>query len=167
MSSQNAGSLDVAVCDAMLADSPAIATLVSGLGYPTTPERMWKRLASILADEDYCTLVARAGERIVGFVGVRVGPLYEDDQPYGQIMALAVAADAQRLGVGTQLIRAAELALISRGAGVSVVASGNQRAVAHAFYEKNGYTFTGRRYRKSFPSSQPSSLPQCVDLTGR
>lgn len=31
--------------------------------------------------------------------------------------------------------------------------SGNQRADAHAFYEKHGYTFTGRRYKRLLGSS--------------
>jgi ribosomal protein S18 acetylase RimI-like enzyme len=42
----------------------------------------------------------------------------------------------------------AESILVARGASILVVASGNRRAHAHAFYEKNGYTFTGRRYEK-------------------
>jgi ribosomal protein S18 acetylase RimI-like enzyme len=144
--------VDIAIRDATVADSKAIAALVSSLGYPTTPDTMRKRLESIVADNDYDTLVARDGEQVVGFIGVRVGPLYESDAPYGQIMALAVAVDYHRRGVGTRLIRAAESTLISRGAGLSVVTSGNQRAGAHAFYETNGYTFTGRRYVQSLPA---------------
>jgi ribosomal protein S18 acetylase RimI-like enzyme len=146
---------DIAIRDATVADSEAIAALVSSLGYPTTTEKMRKRLASILADKDCDTLVARAGGQVVGFIGVRVGPLYDDDHPYGQIMALAVSADSQRRGVGARLIRAAEVALISRNAGVSIVTSGNHRSEAHAFYEKNGYTRNGQRYRKSLPAPAP------------
>ena len=68
-------------------------------------------------------------------------------------MALAVAMDHHRRGIGRTLIEAAESILVERGARVLVVASGNHRDDAHAFYEKNGYTFTGRRYKKSIPSS--------------
>jgi ribosomal protein S18 acetylase RimI-like enzyme len=113
---------------------------------------MSQRLGSILSDDDYATLVACDGEQIVGFIGTRVGPLYESDGHYGQIMALAVATDHQRRGIGRMLMRTAESMLIARGVCVLVVTSGNQRADAHAFYEKNGYTFTGRRYRKSVQS---------------
>ena len=62
---------------------------MSVLGYPTSPAQMYKRLESILCDDDYVTLVACDGEHVVGFVGTRVGPLYESDGCYGQIMALA------------------------------------------------------------------------------
>jgi ribosomal protein S18 acetylase RimI-like enzyme len=51
------------------------------------------------------------------------------------------------------LMHAAESMLIARGACVLIVTSGNQRADAHAFYEKNSYTFTGRRYKKSVRAS--------------
>ena len=145
--------VEVVIRDATIADSEAIATLVTGLGYPTTTEQMRERLKSILAHKDYDTLVAHDGDQIVGFIGVRIGPLYEGDDPYGQIMALAVATDHQRRGVGGRLRQAAESVLIARGARLSVVTSGNPRADAHAFYEKNGYAFTGRRYMKPLPSS--------------
>jgi ribosomal protein S18 acetylase RimI-like enzyme len=139
----------IAVRDATIADSDGIARLVTDLGYPTSSSQMYVRLEPILRDEDFRTLVACDGDRIVGFIGTRLGPLYESDDPYGQIMALAVARDRQRGGVGGVLLQAAESILIQRGARVLVVTSGNHRTEAHAFYEKNGYTFTGRRYKKS------------------
>ena len=94
-------------------------------------------------------LVACDGEHIVGFIGTRVGPLYESDGRHGQIMALAVAGDHRRHGIGRMLVQAAESVLMGREVSVLVVTSGNQRADAHAFYEKNGYTWTGRRYTKT------------------
>jgi hypothetical protein len=65
-------------------------------------------------------------QEIVGFVGTRVGLLYEGE---------------------------AEAGLLERGARVLVVTSGNHRTDAHLFYESQGYTFTGRRYKKALPSS--------------
>ena len=47
------------------------------------------------------------------------------------------------------LMLAAESKLVECGARELVVTSGNHRAAAHAFYESCGYTFTGRRYKKS------------------
>jgi ribosomal protein S18 acetylase RimI-like enzyme len=109
---------------------------------------MHARLQAIGRDDDYTTLVACDDDRVVGFIGTRVGPLYEEDGNYGQIMVLAVAADHQRRGVGRMLMQAAESMLMVRDVSVLVVTSGNQRANAHAFYEKNGYAWTGRRYKK-------------------
>ncbi len=145
--------MSIAIRSAMLADAEGIARLVSSLGYPTSSSQMGKRLDSILGDEDYATLVACDDEQIVGFIGTRVGLFYEGDGQYGQIMALAVAPEHQRRGIGCTLVQAAESILVARGARVLVVTSGNQRADAHAFYEKNGYAFTGRRYKKNLGPS--------------
>jgi ribosomal protein S18 acetylase RimI-like enzyme len=114
---------------------------------------MRNRLQLILADEDYLTLVACDGDEVVGFVGARVGRFYEEDGYYGQLMALAVATERQRRGIGRMLVQAVEAFLIERGVSVLVVTSGNHRADAHAFYESNGYEFTGRRYEKTLASS--------------
>jgi ribosomal protein S18 acetylase RimI-like enzyme len=140
---------EIAIRVATLADAEPIARLTTDLGYPTSATQMRGRLQTILGDEDYDTLVAHDAGQILGFIGTRVGPLYEGDDPYGQIMVLSVASGHRRRGIGRMLLQAAESILADRGARVLVVTSGNQRADAHAFYEKNGYTFTGRRYRKS------------------
>lgn len=127
----------------------AIAELVTQLGYPTSLAQMERRLASIFADRDTGTLVASMDGRVVGFVGTRLAVTYERDGPFGEIRAMAVAADARRQGIGRRLLSAAEATLIERGARVIVLSSGNHRSGAHLFYEAQGYVFTGRRYRKS------------------
>jgi ribosomal protein S18 acetylase RimI-like enzyme len=145
---------NIVIRTAAVSDSEAIALLVSDLGYATSAHQMRRRLETILADADYHTLVACDGEDIVGFIGSRIGPLYEGDGLYGQIMALAVAADQQRRGIGRMLVLAVESSLESRGVRMVAVASGNHRAEAHAFYESCGYRHTGRRYKKFLGASQ-------------
>jgi predicted N-acetyltransferase YhbS len=78
----------ISIRSATIADSVRVAGLVSAFGYPTSGAQMHKRLESILCDDDYDTLVACDGDDIVGFIGMRVGALYESDGCYGQIMAL-------------------------------------------------------------------------------
>jgi hypothetical protein len=46
-------------------------------------------------------------------------------------------------------MEAVERMLVACGACVLVATSGNRRADAHALYEKNGYTFSPRRYKKA------------------
>lgn len=139
----------ITVRDATVGDAEQIARLITDLGYPTSARQMQKRLESILREPDYRTLVACAEAETVGFIGARVGLLYESDGHYGQIMAMAVAPGHRRRGIGRALLDAAESWLVEQGARVLVVGSGNRRAEAHAFYERCGYAFTGRRYRKS------------------
>ena len=118
------------------------------LGYPTTPEQMSARLTRILADDDYRTFVADAGGTVVGAIGTRTGPLYECDEPYGQIMVLVTEEGSRRTGIGGLLLQAAEAHFAARGIRYAVVTSANRRSDAHGFYEKNGYGFDGRRYKK-------------------
>jgi ribosomal protein S18 acetylase RimI-like enzyme len=135
---------------ATASDAGGLAALVTALGYPTVPSQMAARLGSILSDDDYSTLIAEEGGAAVGFVGVRRGVAYEADEPYAQIMALAVAETHRRHGIASALMRAAETMLEKSGIGLAVITTGNQRSDAHRFYEANGYTFTGRRYVKRF-----------------
>ena len=146
---------NVVIRSAAVTDFAPIARLVSELGYPTSPSQMQRRLEAIAGDPDYFTLAACDANHIVGFVGARVGPLYESDGRYGQIMALAVASSHHRRGVGRMLMLTAESKLIECGARELVVTSGNHRSDAHAFYERCGYTFTGRRYKKSLGTGAP------------
>jgi hypothetical protein len=68
--------VDLAIREVAVADSKAIARLVSELGYPTSTSQMQRRLEAILKDDDHYTLVACKGGDIVGFVGARSGPLW-------------------------------------------------------------------------------------------
>ena len=140
----------VQIRPATRADAAGLAALVTTLGYPTDQSQMARRLDLILADDDYSTLIAEERGAAVGFVGIRRGMAYEADEPYAQIMALAVAERHRGHGIGGALMRAAEAMLERSGIGLVVVTTGNQRSDAHRFYEANGYTFTGRRYVKRF-----------------
>jgi GNAT superfamily N-acetyltransferase len=140
--------MPIAVRTATPADAEPLAALMTELGYPTTPEQMSARLTRILADDDYRTFVADGGGTLVGALGTRTGPLYELDEPYGQIMVLVIADGSRRTGTGGLLLGAAEAHFVARGVRFGVVTSANHRAEAHAFYEKHGYTFDGRRYKK-------------------
>jgi ribosomal protein S18 acetylase RimI-like enzyme len=139
---------ELTVRNATLADADRIAGLMTELGYPTTSAQMTARLTAILADSDYRTFIACDGSTIAGAIGMRTGPLYEFDEPYGQIMVLVIADGHRRRGVGRLLLDAAEAFFAERRIRFAVVTSANRRADAHAFYEKSGYTFDGRRYKK-------------------
>lgn len=115
---------NITIRNAVLDDAETLARLIEELGYPTAGTQMRRRLDAILSDDDYDTLVACDDNVIVGLIGTRRGPLYEDDDQYGEIMALAVAPSHQRRGVGRMLMHAAESNLAARGARVLVVTSG-------------------------------------------
>lgn len=99
---------NIVIREVTAGDAEGIATLMSELGYPTSPDQMQRRLAAIFHDKDYDTFAAFNGADIVGFAGARSGHLYEDDALYGQVMTLVVAPALRRGGVGRLLIRAVE-----------------------------------------------------------
>lgn len=141
---------------ATLADADRLAALMTELGYPTSPAQMSARLTRILADDEYRTFVAEDARAVVGAIGTRTGSLYEFDEPYGQIMVLVIVEGQRRAGTGGLLLRAAEADFVARGVRFAVVTSANRRADAHAFYEKHGYAFDGRRYKKPLPTGRPN-----------
>ena len=70
--------------DAVLSDSPAIAALVTQLGYPTAGTEMHGRLARLLADPDQAMIVAEASGDVVGLVSAQIGQTLEFDGIYAQ-----------------------------------------------------------------------------------
>ena len=130
-------------------DSPAIARLMSQLGYPTSSHEMKERLASIMLDSDYMTFVAEHDEQVVGVIGVGVFNYYEKNGTYGRVLALVVDEKRKGHGVGASLVAEAERWLKERGVSAIVVNSGRQRTDAHRFYKRLGYDETGLRFVKS------------------
>jgi GNAT superfamily N-acetyltransferase len=129
------------------ADTADMSVLMADLGYPSTPEQVAERMATMSADY-YHTLVAEVDGRVVGFIGIIVLPVYEYSIPVGWILALSVAEGHRRKGIGKALIAAAEDDLRSRGIEDVRLHSGLQRDDAHEFYTRLGYDKTGYRFKK-------------------
>jgi GNAT superfamily N-acetyltransferase len=125
-----------------------VAELMTELGYPTTVESMTERLAQILSDPDYLTLVADTNAGVAGVAGARLGRYYEKDGRYVQLVVLSVASTARGRGIGAQLVEAVERWAATNGARDVVVTSALHRAEAHGFYERRGYLRTGFRFVK-------------------
>lgn len=130
------------------ADVAAIASLVTHLGYQTTAEQMRRRLRRIATDKNYVSLVAAEQDSVLGFLGLTFGLYYEFEGLYARIIALSVAPEAQKRGVGKKLVAAAEEIASSRGAINCIVNSGLQRAPAHRFYEALGFSWQGKAFYK-------------------
>ena len=119
------------------------------LGYPTSAEEMRDRLAAILAQPDYQTLVAEVDGRVAGMAGICVGYFYEQNGRYGRILALVVDEGCRGRGVGSALVLAAERWAAAQGAHNVVLNSGRSRTAAHRFYTRLGYEATGLRFIKT------------------
>ena len=147
---------DLAIRDAVPGDADAMARLCGQLGYPTESSDVPRRLARLSGDPNARAFVATGHDGVaVGMVTVHVRNTLNHEAPIGQITLLVVDESIRSRGAGRALVEAAEEWAWSRGTRRITVTTGLDRSGAHAFYEKVGYSHTGRRYGKNFPSPAP------------
>ena len=137
---------EVNVREATVADAPALAPLLGELGYPATTAQTAPRMRRMLARDDQKILIAENANGALGVLALHVFPSLTYDRDIALIMALVITEKARGLGVGRKLVDGAEVMARSLGASRLMVTTHNRRADAHAFYERLGFEFTGRRY---------------------
>lgn len=136
----------ITVRDATLADVPKVAPLLGELGYPVDGATLAGRMRTMLARDDQKILIAENVEGALGLLALHVFPALAYDGNVALIMALVVTAGARGLGVGRALVDRADAVARSLGSTRLLVTTHVRRADAHAFYERLGFEFTGRRY---------------------
>ena len=134
------------VRDATVADAPALAPLLDELGYPAPVDALESRMRRMLSRDDQRILVAERDGAVLGLLALHIFPVLAYDRDLAMIMALVVTKRARGLGVGRALIERADAVSKSLGASRLMVTTHVRRADAHAFYERLGFEFTGRRY---------------------
>ena len=139
------------VRDATVADAPALAPLLGELGYPAAADALASRMRRLLGRDDQRVLLAERDGAVLGLLALHVFPVLAYDRDLAMIMALVVTESARGLGVGRALIERAEGVGKSLGASRLMVTTHVRRADAHAFYERLGFEFTGRRYVRAIP----------------
>ena len=142
------GDAAIMVRDAAESDTSAMAALAAELGYPATPEEMRRRWARVSRDQRARVLVATLGaaSAVVGLGTVHLLSTIHADTEVAQLTTLVVSERVRGSGVGRRLVAEAERWARERGAARIVVTTALHRGGAHAFYERLGYAFTGRRY---------------------
>ncbi|HEY2852944.1 MAG TPA: GNAT family N-acetyltransferase [Gemmatimonadaceae bacterium] len=144
------GSLTVR--EAIPDDATQLAPLLGELGYPVSASDLVPRMRRMLARTDQKVLIAERDGRALGLLALHIFPVLAYDRDLAMIMALVVTQQARGLGVGRALIDRAETLSKSLGASRLMVTTHNRRADAHAFYERLGFEFTGRRYVRPIDS---------------
>ena len=129
---------------------PGIYELLKNeLGKNVSVETLEKRIDKMMTDDDYKIFVAEIDNETVGFIGIHLGLAFEIDGKVMRIIALAVKEEYQNNGIGTALVKTAEEYAQNNGVAVIGVNSGLQRAVAHKFYEKQGFYKKGYSFIKT------------------
>jgi GNAT superfamily N-acetyltransferase len=143
--------------EASPADAGDIARLLLQLGYPTPPETVAGRLASLARRGDTRILVAEAGAGAVGFLSLTRMEILPYAAPLARITALCVDESSRCAGIGGALEGAA--AEIARGWSCEKleVTSNRRRVRAHGFYGRLGYEETHRFFVKRLRSAEPEA----------
>jgi len=138
---------------AVLTDVPAIADLVTQLGYPTSAADMDARLRRLLALSHHTVVVAEGSGQIVGMAGGSVEYAFDLNGSYGRITALVVDAKWRGRGVGKLLVQHVERWCGEQGADRVTLTSGHHRQESHKFYQAIGYEATGLRFIKKLQAT--------------
>lgn len=129
-------------------DLEKMADLAEQLGYPSTPQEIESRLASMQNGKQYAVYIAVLAEgEIAGWIGAYVFRCVELDS-FVEISGLVVDQKVRSCGIGKLLLEAAERWALRGGCDTISVRSKAERHDAHRFYEQNGYEWT--KTQKSF-----------------
>jgi GNAT superfamily N-acetyltransferase len=128
-------------------DAPQLVELIGLLEHAVDEAGVRQRIAA-LAFAGIPQLVASDGEHVLGLCGLHLMTAIHRPQPVGRITILVVREEARGLGLGRQLLLAAEELLRARGCGLVEVTSNERLTDAHGFYARMGYQRTSYRFAK-------------------
>jgi GNAT superfamily N-acetyltransferase len=134
------GSRDRSVRPARFADAPALARLLTELGYPQDAEQARAQLATWAGDPRGTVLVADSDGSPAGFVAAYAIRRMDRPDSFARVVALAVDPGRQRSGLGRRLLAAVEAWARETGCGEIEITSSRSREDAHAFYRALGFT---------------------------
>jgi GNAT superfamily N-acetyltransferase len=139
---------------AVSTDCAAVPALIREFGYAVTEELIEQWLVRISSGACGAVFVTEHDGEVAGFLNFHIVPLLQFSGGLGRITAVGVGSRFRHLGVGRQLVAAAEQFAWAHGcARVAATTSGHHPG-ASAFYEGLGYEFEARRFLKSRPVYQ-------------
>jgi GNAT superfamily N-acetyltransferase len=139
----------VTIRDARDEDAPALAVLLTQLGYPTEASAVPGRLARMRSETGQHILVAEVDGEVVGTATVIVRHLITRESPLGRLASVVVMDGWRSQGIGGRLIDEAERICRDAGCGVIEVTSAPHRDRAHEFYRRRGYVPRPERFVKA------------------
>ena len=134
-------------------DAPALEHICkAALGHETTTAHLKRRIQELSQDPCYyiCVYEDDATQRVLGFIQAEKYELVYGGNGWN-VIALAVSSEAQRQGIGKQLLLALEEHAAGEGYTFIRLNCNTLRTDAHAFYEHMGYSCdkTQKRFIKT------------------
>ncbi|HIK43990.1 MAG TPA: GNAT family N-acetyltransferase [Leptolyngbyaceae cyanobacterium M65_K2018_010] len=134
---------------ATLEDSPAIARLLTVLGYLSSTDCVTFKIQQFLAHPDAQVLVAVETDQVLGFVAFNFIPQLGLVGDFCRISYFCVDETAQGRGIGTALEKSVSALAKDRGCDRMEVHCHSRRKLAHQFYYRQGYTESPKYLVKS------------------
>jgi GNAT superfamily N-acetyltransferase len=129
----------------LLADAPALAALAGELGYPTDAEELLGRLAALHPTDAAVIVATDANDTPTGWCHVEMHRTLVEPQG-ALIVGLVIGEGHRGMGIGAELLAAAEGWARARGCRRLVVATRITRERAHRFYAREGYFVSKTSY---------------------
>ncbi|MEV0407697.1 GNAT family N-acetyltransferase [Actinoallomurus sp. NPDC050550] len=149
--------MDVLIRDAVDADAPVIAELLTQLGYPSTVEDAAARIAEWRESPLSRVVVATLDARVVGVLAFHAIPFFERAGRRGRVVSLVVGEEARGHGIGARLMSFIETEARRLGCEDLELTSSRHRSGAHAFYRNLGFEDACHRSARFVrPLSAPS-----------
>jgi GNAT superfamily N-acetyltransferase len=142
---------NIQVRRAAAADAEAIGRLLGELGYPTASGDVPGRLATVEAEGGAGFVATDEQEQVVGVATVIRYMALHRPGPGAYITAFVVDETVRGRGVGKAILAEIERWALDQGCVRLTVTSHEDRSGAHAFYERAGLPYTGRRFSRSLP----------------
>ena len=135
-------SINFIVRQAVISDAEDIYYInKTSLGYEYDFEKQKLKIEAVLNDETQVIFVAESDNKVVGYIHlVNYDVIYADN--FKNCLGLAVDNDYKRNGIGSALLKQAEIWAKENGAVGIRLCSGAERVNAHKFYESQGYEVT-------------------------
>ena len=131
--------IDFIIREAKISDVEDIYYInTTSLGYEYDLDKQRKKLEIILADSSQAVFVADINGKAVGYIHLaNYDVIYADN--FKNCLGLAVDNDYKRIGIGSALLKQAEIWAKENGAAGIRLCSGIERKNAHKFYLSQGY----------------------------
>jgi GNAT superfamily N-acetyltransferase len=126
-------------------DAPALAALAGELGYPASAEALLGRLAALHPTDAAVIVSTDADDAPIGWCHVEMRRTLVEPVS-ALILGLVVGEGHRSVGVGAELLGAAEAWARARGCKRLVVATRVTRERAHQFYAREGYEVAKTSY---------------------
>lgn len=139
---------EIKIREVVAKDAEQIVFLLEELGYPNTLTLLQKKITTLAKSNSDTILVAEADGKVIGVAHLHIAELFHQKGCLGRAMALVVANDHRRLGVGEKLMASLETMARKSGCVKMEVTSSTHRSGAHVFYKRLGYREKRRRFIK-------------------